>query len=441
MAESALEENEEYEDLAESEKRPSPLHVHDDFHRVRPRFDEPTGYVSPELERFLKESPVDDKSQTIAKRNEAQNEKLMNLFNALKNRRRLKILQILSTQPYNLEKLRAHLKDEGCYHSLNTVARYIQPLTETGLVRDTNGRYALTSLGKQIQAILGGQELQAFSPRSNCYEELCVQALRSGRQTYHELVAILEPSILQRVLKRLEKAELILRKHSSDHVFFSAIRGKPNNILSPTERRILNALRKNRSSVVPAREISKLVGINLRRTYKYLSRLKQKRIIAQWRKPVSYELTKKGETVARCLEEIANSRPEFSQGSSIQSGLDAYGETKNDAFMAIRLSGEKGVLQSDLWKKLGWDGREGSRQMRRLEKKGFIKRRKELRAGKWTYRIFPVRKFSSVDSIISVPCAGCEEDLSGKCPNTTLTPDVCQKLTRWLMDPTGPVSL
>ena len=282
---------------------------------------------------------------------------------------------------------------------------------------------------------MGGQGFEAFWPRSNCYEELCIQALRSGRKTYHELAVILEPSTLQRVLKRLEKAELIVRNHASDHVFFSTMHWKPDGKLSPTERRVLNAIKRNHGSGVPARELSKLVGINLRRTYKYLSRLKQKKRIAQWRKPVSYELTKKGESVAGCLEEIANSRPEFLQGSSIESGFDAYGAIKNDAFMAIRLSGEKGVLQSDLWKKLGWDGREGSRQIRRLEKKGFIKRKKELRAGKWTYRIFPVRKFSSLDSIINVPCTGCDEDLSGKCPNNTHTPDNCQKLTRWLMNP------
>jgi len=364
----------------------------------------------------------------------AQNQKLIYLLNAVKNRRRLKILEILSCSTRNLEELRAGLKREGYYHSLSTVAKYAEPLIETGLVRTANNTYALTSLGKDIQDVLSRHELEAFSPHSNCYEELCIQALRSGRKTYQELAVIPGTSTLQRVLKRLERAELIVRNHPPDHVFFYMTNEKSDDRLSPTERRVLNAVKGNRSSGIPARELSNLVGINLRRTYKYLSRLKQKKRIVQWRKPVSYELTKKGESIAGCLEEIANSRPEFLQGSSMEFGFDVYAALRNDALMAIRLNGKKGVLQSDLWKKLGWDGREGSRQVRRLEKKGFVQSMGELRAGKWTYRIFPVHKFSSVDSIISIPCAICDEDLSGKCPNGTLTPDNCQKLTRWLMD-------
>jgi len=433
MAESEMEESEEYEDLPESEESTSLVHVDDDLHRVHSRFDESVLCKSPEVESFLKKAFIKEKAIDDAKKESAQNKKLVSLFNAIKNRRRLKILQILSTNPHDLEELRADLKDEGWYHSLNTVAKYIEPLVEAGLVRTTNNRYTLTSLGKDIQDISSGHGLEAFSPHSNCYEELCIQALRSGRKTYQELTVILEPSTLQRVLKRLGKAELIVRKHSSDHVFF-AIHGKPDGKLSPTERRILNAIKANRSSGVPARELSKLVGINLRRTYKYLSRLKQKKRIAQWRKSVSYELTKRGESIATCLEEIVNSRPEFSRRPSIEFGFDTYGAIKNDALMAIRLSGDKGVLQSHLWKKLGWDGREGSRQVRRLEKKGLINRRRELRAGKWTYRIFPLHKFSSIDSIIEIPCSGCDDDLSGKCPNNTLTPDNCQKLTKWLTD-------
>jgi len=436
MAEDSIEETEEYEDLAKSEKRISPLHIDDDSHRLYPTFDDSMRRTSPEFETLLKKAPIQEKAIASKKTGNAQNEKLVRLLNAIKNRRRLKILQILSKHPHDLEQLRVYLKDEGCYHSLNTVKKYIEPLIETGLIRASKDGYRLTPLGREIQDILSGYGLEAFSPHSNCYEELCIQALKSGRNTYQELTGILEPSTLQRVLKRLEKAELIARAHSSDRVFFSAIPRKPGGKLSPTEGRILNAIKRNPSSGVSARELSKLVGINLRRTYKYLARLKEKKRIIQWRKPVSYELTKRGESVARCLEAIANSKPEFLE-SQIEFGFNTYEAIKNDALMAIRLTGEKGVIQSDLWKKLGWDGREGSRQIRRLEKKGFINRRRELHAGKWTYRISPIRKFSSVDSIINIPCSGCDEDLSGKCPNSTLTPDNCQKLTKWLMNPSS----
>jgi len=434
VAESALEENGKYEDFAKSKKRIGSLHINDSLHINHLRFDGSTLRISQEVERFLKKPPVRKKVKVSMKMESKQNESLIRLLNAIKNRRRLKILQMLSTRPHNLEEIRTNLKGGGLYHSLSTVAKYIEPLIDSGLIRTANNNYASTSLGKEIQEILGERGLEAFSPHSNCYEELCIQVLRSGRKIYRELATIFEPSTLQRVLKRLEKAELIVRNHPPDRVFFSATYGKLDDELSPTERRVLNSIKKSFTSGVPARELSKLVGINLRRTYKYLSRLNQKKRIAQWWKPVGYELTKKGEGIARCLEAIANIRPEFSKATSIGVGFDTHGAIKSDAFMEVRLTGEKGVLQSDLWKRLGWDGREGSRQVRRLERKGFIKRVRELRSGKWTYRIFPIRRFSSVDSIIKVPCAGCDEDLSGKCPNNTLTPENCQKLTKWLMD-------
>jgi len=47
--------------------------------------------------------------------------------------------------------------------------------------------------------------------------------------------------------------------------------------------------------------------------------------------------------------------------------------------------GSQGVLQSDLWRKLGASSREGSRIALKLENKGLIRREKELFGGRWTY--------------------------------------------------------
>ena len=101
----------------------------------------------------------------------------------------------------------------------------------------------------------------------------------------------------------------------------------------------------------------------------------------------------------------------------------------------IRNAGDEGVLQSQLWKNVKADSREGSRTMLRLEKKGLVLREKALHEGRWTYRVKAKYKYASADSIINVPCAFCEKEL--RCSEAGLTtPSKCVKLTLWLRDMT-----
>jgi predicted transcriptional regulator len=93
--------------------------------------------------------------------------------------------------------------------------------------------------------------------------------------------------------------------------------------------------------------------------------------------------------------------------------------------------GDMGILQSELWKKLTADSREGSRAILRLEKKGLIARKKELHDGRWTYRVFAKRRYSTIDSIVDIPCAFC--DLFGSCSQSwIMNPNKCEHLTKWL---------
>jgi hypothetical protein len=93
--------------------------------------------------------------------------------------------------------------------------------------------------------------------------------------------------------------------------------------------------------------------------------------------------------------------------------------------------GDMGILQSELWKKLTADSREGSRAILRLEKKGLIARKKELHEGRWTYRVFAKRRYSTIDSIVDIPCAFC--DLFGSCPQSwIMNPNKCENLTKWM---------
>jgi hypothetical protein len=102
------------------------------------------------------------------------------------------------------------------------------------------------------------------------------------------------------------------------------------------------------------------------------------------------------------------------------------------ALQFVMSTGHDGVLQSDLWHKLGGSSREGSRISIKLENKGLIRREKELRDGRWTYRLFPKRLPASIDSIADCPCLMCPDD--PRCdPSSATSPQTCDKLTGWLV--------
>jgi hypothetical protein len=92
----------------------------------------------------------------------------------------------------------------------------------------------------------------------------------------------------------------------------------------------------------------------------------------------------------------------------------------------------QGVLQSDLWRKLGASSREGSRIALKLENKGLIRRERELRSGRWTYRLFPKKQPASINSVAECPCLMCVED--SRCvASGTVSPNGCERLTNWIL--------
>jgi len=92
----------------------------------------------------------------------------------------------------------------------------------------------------------------------------------------------------------------------------------------------------------------------------------------------------------------------------------------------------QGVLQSDLWRRLGASSREGSRIALKLENKGLIRRERELRSGRWTYRLFPKRQPASIDSIGECPCLMCPDDT--RCGAFgAISPNGCERLTSWIL--------
>jgi hypothetical protein len=117
-------------------------------------------------------------------------------------------------------------------------------------------------------------------------------------------------------------------------------------------------------------------------------------------------------------------------------------DLEQKALQFITGTGFEGILQSDLWHELGASSREGSRIALKLENKGLIRREKELRDGRWTYRLYPKRLPASIDSIADCPCLMCSE--TSRCdPSSAVSPRDCEKLTEWLLCISGstPVTL
>ena len=107
-------------------------------------------------------------------------------------------------------------------------------------------------------------------------------------------------------------------------------------------------------------------------------------------------------------------------------------DLERKALHFIMNTGCEGVLQSELWRKLGGSSREGSRIAIKLEGKGLIRREKELRNGRWTYRLFPKKVPPSIDSIVDCPCLMCP--YNPRCGSAgTITPQNCERLTEWLL--------
>ena len=105
-------------------------------------------------------------------------------------------------------------------------------------------------------------------------------------------------------------------------------------------------------------------------------------------------------------------------------------DLEQKALQFIMNTGFDGILQSELWQKLRASSREGSRIAIKLEGKRLIRREKELRNGRWTYRLYPKRLPARIDSIADVPCLMCPDN--PRCdPSSAISPQNCEKLTEW----------
>ena len=227
------------------------------------------------------------------------------LLNAMKNDRRREIIDALSEGPHSIEDLQEYLKAKGYNHSLRTIATsYVEPLLETGLVTRDRNTHRLTLYGQKFRDILNRFDVKnPLPPHSRCYEEIVLKKLTDGPKSYANLAESLTQKSLSRSLKRLIENGLVTKSRTPVYVFYFRTKKVPKWAFSPTEKKIYKAIPE---FGISARDLSREVGINLRRIYKYLRRLRKRRLVFSRKKPRTYELTPSGMELANFLEETAN---------------------------------------------------------------------------------------------------------------------------------------
>jgi len=242
-------------------------------------------------------------------------EHVHDLLNAVKNDRRQKVIEALSERPRSLKGLQDYLKSKRYYHSQHTIAsEYVEPLIEAGIAKRDGAKYRLTLYGQKFRDVLNRFDVEnLLPPHSRCYEEIVLKKLKDGPKDYANLVDSLTQRSLSRSLKRLTENGLVAKSKVPDYVFYFRSKKVPKKPFSPTEKKIYEAISEAGTS---ARELSKKVGINLRRTYKYLRRLRKRRLVFTRKKPKTYELTPSGRELAHFLEETANLISDASKASA-----------------------------------------------------------------------------------------------------------------------------
>ena len=170
------------------------------------------------------------------------------------------------------------------------------------------------------------------------------------------------------------------------------------------------------------------------------------------KKPTKAELAKakkeaklakeKAEAEAKAKEEAAKRTPEdeleeqFSDEQIRNFQIEKMDMDKltNKVCEIIADYEDEGLLQSDLWKKLKLNSRDGSRLALRLERRGLITREKMLQKGRWTYKLIIEQAPIKLESLVDSPCLTCP--VEQKCDFENAYPEPsplhCQLIEDWV---------
>jgi len=227
------------------------------------------------------------------------------LLNTLKNKRRLQLLEMISEEPHSIVQLQQKLRKLGFNHSQKTICQeYVTPLITVGLADEYQNLYRSTLFGRRVNDLAKDfPDLEGFlSPHSECYEEIALNALMKGPQTLEGLRGIIPEKSLSRVLSRLQKTALAETNIDKDYVFFFQTKRSPDNSdFYSTEKKVYEQIPKEGIS---AQSLAREAGISLRAIYKYLRRLKGKKLVFTRKRPTTYYTTASGVKMGTMLEDM-----------------------------------------------------------------------------------------------------------------------------------------
>jgi hypothetical protein len=238
------------------------------------------------------------------------------LLNTVKNERRLKILELLSKNALPISYLQKELKDLGFNHSQETIqSEYVEPLVATGLVSENSGHFKATTFGFEINQLFAGLKgiEGVLPPHSECYEEKVIEALFEAPKTYEELQLLVPSKSLKRVIARLLETNLLTKNGDNNYIYyFKTKRPMGMEKLSSTEKRVYEHIPVEGTT---GEQLAEKTGITLRRTYKYIRKLKGKKLVFKRKRPKTFGLTEEGVKIAVCLGKIFAVVKEFAEVS------------------------------------------------------------------------------------------------------------------------------
>ncbi|MFH0849166.1 MAG: hypothetical protein V1857_06665 [archaeon] len=355
---------------------------------------------------------------------------LVAILGAVKNEREFSIIAALAESDLSIEQLRKELASKGHTGTLSAIENHIKHLLSAELVESRKDTYRLTSVGSEVADVIRKRGIPSLFPKdSSCNEEITLLALKNSYNTLQDLTTLVGRSTISQILEKLRRKELVRVNRPKDSVLYTRVTKRLYGGATPMERSVFHVINPEGTSV---RQVAQSMSISLRDAHKYVETLKKRRFIFQRDIPVTYELTTTGGVVASFVEEIARANLARSPALWFSQGLNEEETVTRDPLEIVQQTGARGMLQSELWKRMQVDSQKGSRRILALEKRGLIHRTRELNRGRWTYRIFPRQRLATADSIAEVPCASCEEDFKGACPTDILSPEVCAKLGQWI---------
>jgi predicted transcriptional regulator len=214
-------------------------------------------------------------------------------------------LDLISKGKQSISKLQKELKLLGYHHSQQTIIKeYLMPLIEAGLAKENQSQYSTTLFGCQLNEIIvnHGYTGDILPAHSECHEEIVLDMMLNKPRTYVNFEGVVPTRSTARILNRLQNANLVETTKENDYIFFFRTKRDSRKAqFSPTEERTYESIPEDGIS---AHKLCEKAKISLRRTYKYLRRLKGKKLVFTRKRPKIYKLTAKGVQTATMLKEL-----------------------------------------------------------------------------------------------------------------------------------------